>query len=102
MSNTTIRKTVFFAASRETVWAFLTEKEKLAQWFHPIKADLEEHEDYSFFKKNKDAEDVKLVWGKVLKMDAPTELIYTFIVDPFNDAETTVSWLLEENAVRSG
>ncbi|CAA6828169.1 MAG: Unknown protein [uncultured Thiotrichaceae bacterium] len=31
MSNTTISKTFLFAAPRETVWAFLTEKEKVSQ-----------------------------------------------------------------------
>ena len=30
-----ITKTVFLKAPRDTVWAFLTEKDKLARWFHP-------------------------------------------------------------------
>ena len=33
-------------ASRETVWAFLTEKDKLAQWFHPADVDLAVGKDY--------------------------------------------------------
>jgi len=46
MTTTTINKTVFFNASRETVWAYLTEKDKLAQWFHPAENDLLEGEEY--------------------------------------------------------
>jgi len=46
MTTTTINKTVFFNASRETVWAYLTEKDKLAQWFPPAENDLLEGEEY--------------------------------------------------------
>ena len=95
MSNTTINKSCFFAASRETVWAFLTEKDKLAQWFHPSTADLVEGEDYKLVKKGSDPEEAVL-WGKVLKMDKPSTLIYTFTFGAFNGATTTVTWTLEE------
>ena len=40
MSDATIVKTVFFEASRESVWEFLTKKEKLALWFFDAEADL--------------------------------------------------------------
>ena len=52
MSNTTIIKTCFFSAPRETVWSFLTEKDKLAQWFHPATADLAMGEDYALVREN--------------------------------------------------
>jgi len=95
MSNTTINKTCIFDASRETVWAFLTEKEKLAQWFHPATADLVEGEDYKLVEKGKN-ESEACIWGKVLEMDKPSLLVYTFSISPFNGAMTTVTWQLEK------
>lgn len=95
MSNTSINKSCFFAAPRETVWAFLTEKDKLAQWFHPSTADLVEGEDYQLVKKGSDPVE-PILWGTVLKMDKPLTLIYTFTFDAFNGATTTVTWTLEE------
>lgn len=35
MSITTITKSLFIKASRETVWSFISEADKLGQWFHP-------------------------------------------------------------------
>lgn len=96
MSNTTINKSCFFAASRETVWAFLTDKDKLAQWFHPATADLAEGEDYALVKKEDDGTDTKICWGKVLEMDKPSTLVYTFTVGPLDSAMTTVTWTLDE------
>ena len=96
MSNTTITKTFFFAASRETVWSFLTEKDKLAQWFHPATTDLAEGQDYALVRKEEDGSEVKQCWGTVLRMDKPTSLVYSFTVGPLNGAMTTVTWILEE------
>lgn len=96
MSNTTIIKTCFFATTRETVWSFLTEKDKLAQWFHPATSDLVEGEDYALVKKEEDGTKVKICWGTVLEMDKPSTLVYTFTVGPLDSAMTTVTWTLEE------
>lgn len=96
MSNTTISKTYVFAASRETVWSFLTEKDKLAQWFHPATADLTEGEAYALVEKQKDGSEVKQCWGTVLEMDKPSTLVYSFTLGPLNGAMTTVTWTLEE------
>ncbi|MBV1871866.1 MAG: SRPBCC domain-containing protein [Gammaproteobacteria bacterium] len=98
MTSTTIKKTVFFAASREVVWSFLTEKDKLAQWFHAPERDLEEGQEYTLARKNEQGVFIPQIWGKVLTMDAPNKLVYTFIIDPFGDAETTVTWMLEDAA----
>ena len=96
MSNTTITKTCFFAAPREKVWAFLTEKEKLAQWFHSATADLVEGEDYKLVEKGIDESEAGICWGTVLEMDKPSKLVYTFTIQPLNGAMTTVTWQLEE------
>lgn len=92
----TITKTVFFAASRETVWSFLTDKDKLAQWFHPAEADLVEGQDYALVSKAEDSSTVKQCWGNVVQMDPPTSLVYSFTIGPLAGEMTTVSWLLEE------
>jgi len=94
MSDTNLTKTVFFSVSPETVWAFLTEKDKLAQWFHPPESDLVEGEPYSLARQNDEGLKVRQIWGRVLTMDAPKKLVYTFIIDPFKDAESTVTWEL--------
>lgn len=95
---TTIRKTVFFNASRETVWAFLTEKDKLAQWFHPPEKNLEEGSDYALIRTDQDGTKAPIIWGRIISMDAPNKLVYSFIITPFDGTETIVTWLLEEAA----
>ena len=42
MTDATITKTIFLSAPRATVWAFLTEQDKLATWFHSSDGDLSE------------------------------------------------------------
>lgn len=96
MSDTTINKSCFLAAPRETVWAFLTEKDKLAQWFHPAIADLVEGEDYKLVEKGIDDSEAGICWGTVIKMDKLAKLVYTFTIQPLNGAMTTVTWTLKE------
>ena len=95
ITNTTIIKTCFFAAPRETVWSFLTQKDKLAKWFHPAKSDLTEGEDYALIEQQEDGSEVTVCWGKVLTMDKPNILVYSFTIGPLNGAMTTVTWTLE-------
>lgn len=95
---TTIQKTVFFNASRETVWAFLTEKEKLGQWFHPPEKDLADGADYALIRTDDDGEKAPIIWGRVISMDAPNKLVTSFIITPFGGTETIVTWVLEEAA----
>ena len=95
MSNTTLTKTFIFAASRETVWSFLTEKDKLAQWFHPATADFVEGQDYALVREDDNGSEVKQCWGTVLQMDKPNVLVYSFTIKPLNGAMTTVTWTLE-------
>jgi len=95
---TTISKTVFFNAPRETVWAFLTRKEKLAQWFHPSDTDLAKGSDYRLYRLADNGAKIPQIWGRVLTMEAPELLVYTFMIEPLGSAETTVTWLLEEAA----
>ena len=96
MSDATITKTVFLAASRETVWSYLTHKDKLAKWFHPAHADLAEGQDYALIGRAEDGSTVNLCWGRVVRMDPPACLVYSFTVKPLGGAMTMVSWTLEE------
>ena len=96
MSATTITKTVFLNAPRDVVWAFLTEKDKLARWFHPAQDDLKEGEDFTLLDQHGEMQ--KICWGKVLEMRPHESLVYTFTVKPLNGAMTTVRWSLENAA----
>lgn len=96
MSQTIIEKTLFFAAPPEMVWSFLTEKEKLSQWFHMLEGEFKEGSDYQFVKQDNQGGSTPQIWSKVLTLKPPNELVYTFIIEPFNHAETTVHWVLEE------
>lgn len=95
MTNTTISKTIFLNASRDTVWSFLTEAEKLALWFHPARSDLVEGEDYALLGKSDDGAEQELCWGKVIKMEAPESMVWSFTVGPLSGAMTTVTWTLQ-------
>lgn len=96
MTDTTITKSIFLAAPRETVWSFLTEKEKLALWFHRADADLVEGQDYGLMQKSDDGSENKVCWGTVISMQKPARLVYTFTIKPLGGAMTTVEWTLKE------
>jgi len=96
MTDATITKSIFLTTPRETVWAFLTQKEKLALWFHPAEADLVEGEDYALIRKADDGSATKQCWGSVLEMNKPSRLVYTFTIKPLGGEMTTVIWTLEE------
>jgi uncharacterized protein YndB with AHSA1/START domain len=95
MNSSTIIKTVFFNAPRETVWAFLTKKEKLALWFHPADADLAEGQDYALLASGEPGAE-RQCWGTVLEMRPPSRLVYTFTIKPMGGVMSTVTWTLSE------
>ena len=96
MTTVNLTKTAIFSVPPETVWQFLTQKDKLGSWFHPADADLAQGKDFALLDKNNEP----LCWGNVQKMQAPTLLVYTFTVKPMQGAMTTVHWQLD--AVDSG
>ena len=97
MSSTTISKSIFLNAPRETVWAYLTDKDKLGEWFHPADADLTEGTPYALLGDAADSTS-KMCWGDVLRAQKPSFLSYTFTIKPMGGAMTTVNWTLEEAA----
>jgi len=98
MSANTIIKTIFIDAPRETVWAYLTEKDKLAIWFHPADKDFVEGEGYALLRDadGGDVDDNKICWGDVVRMNPPEELICTFTVNMLGGKTTNLTWRLEE------
>ena len=93
MTETTIRKSIFIAASRDTVWDYLTKAEQLGQWFHPAKSDLAKDQDFTLVSQ-KDGE--RMCWGRVTQMRAPVFMRWDFTVGPMQGAMSVVEWTLDE------
>jgi len=94
---TSMTKTIFLAASVEIVWQYLTQKEKLALWFHPTLGDLKQGGEYALLASD-DPGAEKLCWGTVIEMTPPTSMVWSFTVQPLQGAMTTVTWSLESVA----
>ena len=93
MTDAVLTKTIYLKAKRETVWAYLTEADKLARWFHESDHDLDTPDtDYALLMESGN----KGCWGKVLEVDPPNRLVYTFTHDWLKGYETRVEWNLEE------
>lgn len=95
-------KTIFLAAPPETVWAYLTEADKLGEWFHPAAANLTKGVEFSLLGKSDgdttgadDIEARRICWGNVMEMDRPRRLVYSFTIKPLGGHTTQVSWQLE-------
>ena len=93
MTDTTLRKTVYLKASKKDVWAYLTEPDKLAIWFHKPERTLKTGDDYAMFGTTSGD---RLMWGKVVRADPHDYLEYTFTIKPMGDAVSTVKWSLED------
>ncbi|MGB7335015.1 MAG: SRPBCC domain-containing protein [Salaquimonas sp.] len=96
MSETSITKTVFFKASRKTVWEFLTDKDKLGEWFHPAENNLSDGNEYALMGKADDGGPKKICWGEVTAWNPYSELAYSFTVGPMGGVLSQVHWKLEE------
>ncbi len=93
MTANIIRKSIYLNASREDVWAYLTDPDKLAIWFHKPPSALQEGQDYAMF--GAESGD-KLMWGHVATARAPECLEYSFTIAPMGDATSQVKWTLED------
>lgn len=92
MTDTIIQKTIYLKAAPAQVWAYLTEPEKLAIWFHKPESALTEGPYTMYGAESGD----KLMWGEVLKADPFKTLEYTFTISPMGEAVSTVKWTIEE------
>lgn len=95
MTKSTLTKTIVIAAAPDTVWRFLTDKDRLGAWYNPAVASLAEGADYALLRKNAAPDDDPIVWGRVLEMDPPGRLVTTFCIKPFAGRESTVTWTLD-------
>ncbi len=97
MTPTILHKSIFLRADRDTVWAYLTEPEFLARWFHKPEHRLSKGARLEMF--GRDSGEL-LIWGEVREARAPEYLEYTFTVKPMGDAVSVVKWTLD--AVEGG
>jgi len=95
MTDTTIRKSVYLKATREQVWAYLTDPDKLAIWFHKPEKTLAEGDDYAMYGTTSGD---KLMWGRIKAARPHDYLEYSFTIAPMGDATSDVKWTLEEVA----
>ena len=94
MTDSVIQKSIYLKATPDRVWAYLTDPDKLAIWFHkPEKALVEG--DYAMY--GTESGD-KLMWGEVLTADPFNALEYTFSIAPMAGKTSTVKWTLNEVA----
>lgn len=91
-----IEKTLLLAAPPTQVWAFLTDPDKLAIWFHRPQSPLDRPG--AFAMPGEDGE--PLVWGEVREATAPGRLAYSFTARPMGGLMTEVVWTL--TAVEAG
>jgi len=95
MTQTSLIKTVFFNASPETVWDFLTDKNKLGEWFHPAENSLSENSDYALTGENHSGVKDKICWGTVNLWQPFEKLGYSFTIGPLAGVSTQVLWILD-------
>ncbi|MEJ8559951.1 SRPBCC domain-containing protein [Yoonia sp. GPGPB17] len=89
----TLQKSIYLKAAKSDVWAYLTDPDKLALWFHKPSKALAEGDNYEMFGTESGN---KLMWGKVLTSTPHDHLSYTFTIGPMGDAVSTVTWTLDE------
>lgn len=92
MTKAALQKTIFLRAEPDTVWAYLTEPERLAEWFHKPERPLAAGQKLEMF--GTTSGDL-LIWGEVREARKPQYLEYTFTVKPMGDAVSVVKWTLE-------
>ena len=96
MTEFTLVKTLFLKAPAHHVWKFLTEKDRLAVWFHGGEADLKAGGDYAVVTNTLGKEGERIVWGKVLEFDPPRRLVHTFTHQWLDGVDTTCAWTLTD------
>lgn len=92
MTEKVLTKSIYLRATPAQVWAYLTEPEKLAIWFHKPTAPLTEGA-YEMFGVDSGN---RLMWGDVTRAEPFTRLEYTFSIAPMGGATSTVKWTLTE------
>lgn len=94
MTDAIIRKSILLRATPEQVWAYLTDPDKLAIWFHrPDKPLL----GGAYEMIGADSGE-RFMWGDVQLAEPFKRLEYTFEIAPMAGAASLVKWTLTEIA----
>lgn len=88
----TLRKSILLKANKEQVWAYITDPDKLAIWFHRPKEPLTGGAAYEMYGTESGN---KLMWGDVLAAAPFDRLEMTFSIAPMQGASSNVVWTLE-------
>lgn len=91
MTDKILHKSIYLNATPSQVWAYLTDPDLLAQWFHKPNAPLTQGAALKMH--GTDSGDL-LIWGEVRTAREPEFLEYTFTIKPMGDAVSTVKWTL--------
>lgn len=97
MTELKITKTIFLKAPASHVWKFLTEADRLAEWFHRGGADFVANGEYALLTNSPGKEGEKLCWGKIVEFDPPRRLTHTFTHGHLGGVETSCSWTLTDS-----
>ncbi|MEW2917247.1 SRPBCC domain-containing protein [Ruegeria sp. ANG10] len=92
MTHAVLQKTIFLRAEPTTVWAYLTDPDRLSEWFHKPERPLAAGQKLEMF--GTTSGDL-LIWGEVRVARPPEYLEYTFTVKPMGDAVSVVKWTLD-------
>jgi uncharacterized protein YndB with AHSA1/START domain len=93
MTATILRKSIYLKATKAKVWAYLTEPDRLAEWFHKPQVALVEGEEFAMFGTESGN---RLIWGRVIAARPHDYLEYSFTIAQMGDAVSTVKWTLED------
>ena len=96
MNDFTISKTVFIKAPADAVWRFLTERDKLAAWFHEGEQDFKSKGIWAVLSDSAERQGERICWGEILEYTPTTRLVHTFTHSYLNEVETRCEWLLTE------
>ncbi|MEM9433921.1 MAG: SRPBCC domain-containing protein [Pseudomonadota bacterium] len=94
MTETILEKSIYLKATPAQVWAYLTQPEKLAIWFHKPSEPLSTGA-YEMFGVESGK---RLMWGNILVAEPFSRLHYTFTIAPMGEQVSTVKWTLAEVA----
>lgn len=92
MTDAILQKTIFLRATPDTVWDYLTQPDRLAEWFHKPERPLVAGQKLEMF--GTTSGDL-LIWGEVREARRPEYLEYTFTIKPMGDAVSVVKWTLD-------
>lgn len=88
-----IEKSLYLPVGRDIVWLYLTDAQKLGDWFHPSDTDMTPGAAYTLTGRESGN---RLCWGMVEEARAPEYLRWSFTVGPANGVMSTVEWHLED------